>query len=209
MSIFILEKDLKKHKREIKKILENDGLIIYPTDTIYGLGCNSFSKNACEKLCKVKKINFNTPLIILIWSKRKGLSLISHPRKLFSDVAKAFWPAPLTIIAKANSHVPSWLVDKDSRLSIRLPASKTARFISKCLNKPIISTSANTHGNKPCSSIQEAYEIFKEEIDIYIDGGKLSGPPSTLIDISTSPAKIVREGAFPVKLIKEKFNSLI
>jgi len=206
MSIFISEKDLKKYKSEVKKILENDGLIIYPTDTIYGLGCNSFSKNAYEKLCEVKKINSKTPLIILVWSKRKALSLISHPRKLFSEIAKAFWPAPLTIIAKANSNIPSWLVDENSRLSIRFPATPAAQFIAKCLKKPIISTSANIHGNKPCNSIPEAYEIFKETIDIYVDAGELSSPTSTIIEISSYPAKIIREGAFPVSLIKEKFN---
>jgi len=185
--------------RNIKTILDclqNGGVIIYPTDTIYGLGCDIFQPKAIEKICRIKNLN----------PKKAQLSFICHDLSDMSQYCKSIdtplyrllkkhVPGPYTFILPASREVPRILKNKKETIGIRVPDNTIARTIVKELGHPIISTSLPGDLVEEYTDPELIYEKFKHLADIVINAGIGQMTPSTVIDCTHEPPEVIRLGA--------------
>lgn len=177
---------------EAIEILKAGGLLIYPTDTLYGLGCNALDEPALRSVFAVKKRPVSNPLSIAV----RDIEMMKEYADL-SDAAEkladAFLPGPLTVVLK-KKNLPDVLTGGLPKVGIRIPKSEIVLKLVKLMGAPITATSANISGNPPPTSAEEAISQIPEA-DIVLNGGRLEGGiPSTVIDLSGKP-KILREGA--------------
>ncbi|MEB3756856.1 MAG: threonylcarbamoyl-AMP synthase [Desulfurococcales archaeon] len=181
-----------KIRQLASEILSKDELIVYPTDTLYGLGTR-ITENGLRKVFTVKKRSENRKPPILISETHIALKLV-EPNDLLWDLATNFWPGPLTIVAKASANAPDPLRDW-GYIGIRLPNSCIARELARLAGGYIIGTSANISGKPTPSTIKKIYEIFGDTVQLYIDAGPRPGPASTVVIIEDDNIKVLRKGA--------------
>lgn len=183
----------KPEKRMIKsaiRVLENDGTVVYPTDTIYGLGVSIYSEKAIKKAYALKNRPYNKPLSVCL-SEIEDICKIAYLDKE-DDHIKDFLPGPFTIILKKKEHISSLLTAGRDKIGVRIPNNKICRELTRKF--PITATSANLSGKAVPESVDEVIEQFGDSVDLIIDGGKTKGIPSTVIDWTTHPPKILRKG---------------
>jgi L-threonylcarbamoyladenylate synthase len=177
-------------------ILEKDGIIVYPTDTIYGLGANIYSEKAIIKVFSIKKRDHSKPLSICI-SKIGDISKIAYLGEDEKLINKNL-PGPYTIILKKKEHVSPLLTADSERIGIRIPDYKICRELTRKF--PITSTSANISGEKVPVTAEEVAEQLGDQVDLVIDGGKIRGTPSTVVDCTKNPPEIIRKSNQEFKL---------
>lgn len=185
--------------RKIKQIvatLRKGGIIIYPTDTVYGMGCDISHPEAIERICQIKKINPQKAQLSFLCSNLSHLSeyckAIDTPLYRF---LKQYLPGPFTFILNASKNVPKLLRTKKDTVGIRVPDNKICNAILQELGNPILSTSLPIHELEYIyTNAEEIYEIFKNQVDIVIDGGEGGHIPSTVVNCTISPPEIIREG---------------
>lgn len=191
--------DLEKIK-EAAKIVKKGGLVAFPTETVYGLGALYDNADAVIKIYDVKKRSKNKPLTIHISSMKEleGFNCdIPHLAKVLMD---RFWPGPLTIILNTK--------DRKKTIAFRMPSNKIAKsFIENCRH-PIVAPSANKSGEKPPLKAEEVLKDLDGKIEAIIDGGPTDlGVESTIIDATSFPYRVVREGAIPKAVIQDAWGS--
>lgn len=170
-------------------ILENDGVIVYPTDTIYGLGANISSEKAIKKVYSLKGRDHSKPLSVCV----SGIDDIHKIAHLEADEKiKKMLPGPYTIILYRKENVSPLLTAGGEKIGIRIPDNVICRELTHKF--PITTTSANLSDKKVPESAREIIELWGDSVDLVIDSGKLQGNPSTVIDWTTHPPKILREG---------------
>lgn len=183
--------------QKITVCLKSGGIIIYPTDTAYALGCDATQVLALKKIFKIKKRDQDKtlPLIISSLTAANEWADFSGQEK---KIAEQYWPGPLTMILKARSSVLTKDVIKDGCLAMRVPDNKIAQDISFYLQAPLISTSANLAGSGTFYKIKDVLESLDSQIDLIdyiIDAGDLPEKGvSTIIKVDDSEIKIIREG---------------
>jgi len=181
---------MKDEVKKARKLIREGKLVVYPTDTLYGIGADAMNENAVRKVYFAKKRPFSMPLSIAV-SEIEEMNEYGKMNEFAYKIAERFLPGPLTIIVKKRDVIPD-IVAKE-KVGIRIPANEIARKIAR--NMPITSTSANIHGGPAPVSIEIANRQLGDKISLYIDIGKLPGTPSTVIDVSEGIIKIIREGA--------------
>lgn len=186
------------------EILKSGGVAAYPTETFYGLGVNALHEEAIKKIYAIKKRDFSQPLLILI-SHQDQLSLyvedVSEDARMLIE---RFWPGPLTLIFSASHHIPTVLLGETDKIAVRVSSDPIARALTRRLNFPITSTSANLSGSQSPVTPEEVSQQLGDTIDILIDGGRTpGGKPSTIIDVTFSPPRLVRGGAIPFELTEQ------
>jgi tRNA threonylcarbamoyl adenosine modification protein (Sua5/YciO/YrdC/YwlC family) len=187
--------------KEIERIvncLRNGGVIIYPTDTVYALGCDITQNKAIEKICKLKNIKPEKANFSFICSDLSHLSEFTKPipNQIFRVMKKAL-PGPYTFILEANSNVPKILKQERKTVGIRVPANVICREIINTLGNPLISTSLHDNSDdilEYFSDPEVIHQQYEERVDMVIDGGFGNIYPSTVIDCSSGEPVIVREG---------------
>ena len=190
---------------EILEVLSGGGLIVYPTETLYGLGGDATSEMVAFKTFRAKKRPFDLPLSVAV-SDMSMLRTVALADKLAERVIDRFTPGPLSVLLPKKSSLPSVIASSDETIAVRLPDHPIAMQIIESFG-PIISTSANTHGGQQPTSIEVAMEQLGDSVDIYIDGGEVPvGEPSTIVEISHGKVNVVRYGATPVEKIMEVVN---
>ena len=191
----------------IKKIAETvkqGKVIIYPTDTVYGLGANVYDKNVIERIYQIKGREKNHPFSIIIGNVLDLKELIEEIHQPAIILMEKFWPGALTLIFKSSLKLKDKLPVDRENIGVRLPNNKICGFLTKFCGYPIISTSANLSGGKAPYSIEEIPQEIKTSCDIIIDTGKIrSKGESTIIDVSTPIPKIIREGGIPMEEIRK------
>jgi L-threonylcarbamoyladenylate synthase len=191
MKILSLNKDADRKLKEASKILKKGGLVIYPTDTLYGLACNALDEKAILNVYDVKKRPLTKPLPIAVSSLEmmRRYAVVTEKAEV---LAKHFLPGALTIILNKKG-LPSALTANTDKVAIRIPNSKVALKLIELAGMPITATSANISGRPPPISAEEAAKQLRD-VDVVLDGGRLSARiPSTIIDLTGAP-KIIREG---------------
>jgi L-threonylcarbamoyladenylate synthase len=180
---------------KVINLLQQGGVGLLPTDTVYGLSCSALDQNAVAQLHKIKERDSAKPFIILI-SNLKILNMLSISENQ-ANVVKKYWPGALSVIFPAPS-APSWLQLGFQSLAVRLPAHTE---LTDLINKvgPIVSTSANLQSEPLVHSAQEAQKIFDNQLDFYVDVGQLDNPPSTLALLENGQLKVVRQGAVKIE----------
>lgn len=177
---------------EAVEILKKGGLVIYPTDTLYGLGCNALDELAIKSVFAVKKRPTSNPLSIAV-SDVEMMKEYAELPEAAEKLADAFLPGPLTIVLK-KKNLPDILTGGLAKVGIRIPNSDIALKLTELLGAPITATSANISGNSPPVSVEEAISQIPEA-DVILNRGPLrERVPSTIVDLSGKP-KILREGA--------------
>ena len=196
----VLKTNLKNIKTASETV-KRGGLAVYPTDTVYGLGCDPFNVKAVERVFKVKG-NRRKPLPILA-SDIRQVKEIAHLSREAEKAAKKFWPGPLTIVVpkKTTAALPYIVTCNFDSIGVRVPEHDSALQLIRLSGGLLVGTSANKIGEKPPKTAQEAVRQLGEEVDIYLDGGPAPlGVPSSLIDFTCKKPKLVRKG--PIKLIE-------
>jgi L-threonylcarbamoyladenylate synthase len=183
--------------KRVKEVLDHDGLIAYPTETVYGLGAN-LTVHAINKLISIKQRTESKYFSMLISNPAMVNDFIEGINKNAKILINRFWPGPLTLIMKLKKNLSSPLKQigsSDNKIGIRCSSHQIARQIVEYYKSPIISTSANISGQSPSTNVNDIKRYFKGEIELILnDGESLSLLPSTIIDVTGPEIKILREG---------------
>ena len=179
--------------------LKNGGVIIYPTDTIYGLGCDIFHKEAVERIYMIKN-ETDTKLFSFLCSDLKDISKYAKVSNFAYKSMKKLIPGPYTFVLPAAKEVPKKLWTKRKTVGIRVPDNAIARQLASELGNPIISTSATTRKGDLIFDPLELRTVFNNSVDLMLSMGALSGRPSSIIDLSGEEAEIIREGSGDVSI---------
>ena len=186
----------KRHINTVVDCLKNGGVIIYPTDTIYGLGCDIFQHHAIEKIAQIKNVLPQKAQLSFICYDLSDLSKytksISTP---LYRLLKEYLPGPYTFILPASKEVPKILQSKKNTIGLRVPDNNIAREIVKQLEHPILSASLPGEMVEEYTDPELIYENFKNLVDIVIDGGIGGTIPSTIIDCTKDEYEVLRMGA--------------
>lgn len=178
---------------ECVKSISNGGVIIFPTDTVYGVGCSAFKPKSINKIFKIKGRDFSKALPILIGNLEQ-IHIVTERLDCRSEkLIKTFWPGPLTIILPKNASLPPNLSLYET-VGIRMPKHPWLLELLK-LTGPLAATSANPSGSPEAKNVEEAVKTMDGKIDFIIDGGQSwSNLPSTVVDCRSAEIKILREG---------------
>ena len=194
---------------EIVALLRDGGIIAFPTDTAYGLGCDPFNERAVDRLFRLKGRPETKPILLVIDSIAMAES-ISRPSEMFEAVAKKFWPGPLTIVVEAKSAVPANVTAGTGTIGLRWPVAPVAIHLLQRFGKPITATSANRTGQPSAITPDEIGLQFGDRLDALVDGGLLPvRGGSTLLDITADPPVLLREGPVSYETLHDFFNGRI
>ncbi len=184
--------------REAGKVIRDGGLVVYPTDTVYGLGANPFNIEAVNRVFMAKRRPRNKPLPILV-SSIDVVSRIAEVNILARRIMEVFWPGPLTLVLPAKDIVPCIVTSCTGKIGVRMPKHDIALKIIEYAGGYVIGTSANLSGHSPPRTAAEAIEQLGDSVDLVIDAGPSPGGiPSTVIEIVGDTIKLVRRG--PISL---------
>lgn len=180
-------------------ILMRDGIVVYPTETVYGLGADAFSDEAIFKIYEAKHRPLGMPVSIAV-SDFDMLAAVAHVEPWMETFIQSFLPGPVTVVLAARNSVPEALTGGTGMIGIRIPAHPLAQQLIERFDSPITATSANLHGAKDPQVPDECTVRH----DFLLDGGRLPGTPSTVVDL---PARtIIRAGAQIDKIAKFLVN---
>ncbi len=199
MKIIRFDKGLSKSNIELTvRILQKGGIVVYPTETVYGLGTLATHEKGIKDIFIIKQRSYQKPLPILIGKKdhlSKWVKYIPERAVLLID---KFWPGPLTILFEASHRLPKTLLGGSDKVAIRLSSHPFLQLLFDIIEIPLVTTSANLSGHPPTYTIKEAFSQLGDQVDLYIDSGRLEySLPSTIVDITGKEPKILREGAIP------------
>jgi tRNA threonylcarbamoyl adenosine modification protein (Sua5/YciO/YrdC/YwlC family) len=181
--------------KQVVEVLKGGGTIIYPTDTIYGLGCDIFQQKAIERICTIKGVQPEKARLSFICYDLSDLS--QYAKQLNTSVyrsLKLHLPGPYTFILQASKQVPKLLKTKKDTVGIRIPDNKIARAIVHELGNPILSATLPGEFVEDYTDPEIIQERFGKQVDLVIDGGIGGMIPSTIIDFTTEEPEVVREG---------------
>ena len=175
------------------KALSDSEIIVYPTDTLYGLGADIYNNEAVDKIFKIKKRPKSDPLSVAVssFSEMEKIAIVDDKVKHLVD---AFLPGKLTLILKKKSVIPDIITAGLDKVAVRIPNNEVAL---KLLSRfgPLTATSANIHGLETPGIISEINMQFKGDVAVYLDDGCLNGKASTIVDVTSDKPIIIREGA--------------
>ena len=175
--------------------LQRGDVIVFPTETLYGLGVDAFNSAAVEKVCQLKGRDPNSPFPVLVSDREMLLTLVVGVPPLAEKLMARFWPGPLTIVLPARNDIPRPLVNSGGGVGVRISSQPLATELLKALGRPLTATSANPPGKPPARKVQAAKEYFADRIDIFVDGGALkSKTGSTVVEVVGDTLKIIRAG---------------
>ncbi|MHA1779691.1 MAG: L-threonylcarbamoyladenylate synthase [Candidatus Thorarchaeota archaeon] len=205
-TVVLTESNVEEIVRHAAEILRNGGVIVYPTDTSYGIGCDPRIPEALDRLIEIKRRNpdLGVPLLFANLNQCKQYHEFTA---LELALTRLFWPGALTIVVSALADLPPKISGKRNSIAIRIPNHVIPRRISKAIDGPIVGTSANRSGGPSPFDVTTAREQLGDEVDLYIDGGRSQNEKnSTIIGVEAgTPAniRVYREGAVSVKQLTE------
>ncbi len=207
---FRMESD---HAREAPRVaahLRRGGLIAYPTETVYGLGC-ALEPEPLERLAALKGRDERKPFLLLVLdaAQAEGLEWTDAARRL----ASAFWPGPLTLALRATRSFPARVVGPGGAVAVRATAHAGVRAILAALGGPITSTSANLPGEPPADRVERVVRVIESlgaPEDLWVlDGGRLpASPPSTIVDCSGARPRVLRHGAVAMDALRDAVDEI-
>ena len=200
MKTRVIQVDPKAPQAEVIKqaceTLRRGGLVAFPTDTLYALGGNALDPKAIERVHTVKGRHHGKPLSVLVPSVEAAAGLATRLPDGVRDLMRASWPGALTVVVKAAPSIPGVLTASSGTVGLRMPAGAVAQALLTAFGGPIIGTSANKAGGADPADAKTVQKAIGGQIDLILDGGRVTlGVPSTVLDCTTQPARILREGA--------------
>jgi L-threonylcarbamoyladenylate synthase len=199
----VIAKDNPETREQAAAIVAAGGVIAFLTDTFYGLGANPLNADAVRKVKNLKGREDNKPILILI-SDLPEVDRFIEQAEFFKLVARKHWPAPLTLIGAARSFVLDDLTAGTKSLGVRLPDDANVRTLVRTCGGALTATSANPSSEPPARTATEVANYFSTGLDLIVDGGDATvTEPSTVLDVTTTRARIVREGLITRETLKE------
>lgn len=199
------EENLDMKIKEAATVVKRGGVIIYPTDTVYGIGCDPFNSNAVRKLFKIKGRGPG-PVPILVSSLRDAESIADFSRRAV-QIARNYWPGPLTLVLTERGKLPAIVCGDNATVGLRIPQNPLTLKLIVLSGGFLVGTSANKSGHKPARTAEEAVADLSVDIDYVLDGGPAElGIESTVLDISTDEPKILRLGAAKISLKENRLS---
>ncbi|MFC2076923.1 L-threonylcarbamoyladenylate synthase [candidate division KSB1 bacterium] len=184
--------------------LSGGGIVVIPTDTFYGLAVDPMNSRAVERLFGLKGRDRNKPLILLTAEIEAAFRLTSERSKAETELARRLWPGPVTIIFRADLSVPVSVTVGRGTVGLRVPASDSVRAILRRWGGPLTAPSANRQGSPPPDRVEKIDPEIIDGVDLVIDDGRLpGGAPSTLLDLTVRPPRVLRPGALPESRIAD------
>lgn len=177
----------------IVQLLSDGGVVAYPTDTTYGIGCSIFNKKGIERIYRMKQRDHKKPFSFICPS----LSEVSKYARVSNSafkILKRFLPGPYTFVLEASREVPDLLITKQKTVGIRMPDNKICLEIVQMLGNPIITTSANLSGEEPVGDPNLIDENFGNLLDLIVDGGTLTTDVSSVVSLINEPPEVLRAG---------------
>ena len=184
----------KRYINKAVEVLKKGGVIIYPTDTVYGFGCDIFNKAAVERIYSIKN-ETGTKLFSFLCPDLKDISKYAKVSNYAYKAMKKHLPGPYTFVLPAAREVPKKLWTKRKTVGIRVPDNEIARTLSSELGNPIISTSVTTRLGQVVYDPMEIRLMFNIHVDLMLGNGALSGEPSSIVDLSDDEPEVIREGS--------------
>jgi tRNA threonylcarbamoyl adenosine modification protein (Sua5/YciO/YrdC/YwlC family) len=178
---------------QVTAVLEQGGVIAYPTDTTYGIGCSIFSKKGVERIYEIKQREKKKPFSFIC----PTLSEVAHYAKVSNyafKLMKRLLPGPYTFVMDATQIVPDLLVTKQKTVGIRIPDNRICLAVVTALGHPIVTTSANLSGEEPIGDPREVFRSMGRQLDLVIDGGILSADVSSVVSLLHDTPVVLRKG---------------
>ena len=185
------------------KIIKNGGIVVFPTETVYGIGTNGLDKNAVAKLFEVKQRPLNKPISLLV----NNIDMINKISKDITELEyaliKEFFPGPLTIILKKKEIVPNIVTSNSDTVGVRMPSNEIALKLIEFSGVPLATPSANISGKPSGTNLDDITKDFNEKVDLFINGGPSQiGLSSTIVKVINGIPHILRQGSITEEQIK-------
>jgi len=192
------------------KVLKEGGLVAFPTETVYGLGCNALDEEAISKIFEVKGRPGDNPLIIHISEIEMLDALVKEYSGVVKKVISKFWPGPLTIVFKSSDLVPTSVTAGLDTVAVRMPSNAIAQKLIEIADVPVAAPSANLSGKPSPTSAKHVIDDLSGEIECIIDGGDCEvGLESTVLDMSSDQPTILRPGGVTIEELRKVIPSVI
>ena len=177
--------------------LRAGGVVVFPTESVYGLGVDASSPDAVTRLVAVRGREPGKPILVLVQDAAMAETLSAGFPPAALVLAHRFWPGPLTLVVPARAGLPEPLTAGTGTIGVRVPGHPAAAALVAGLGAPLTAPSANPPGQEPPRRLEEARRYFGAAVDAYVDGGELPGSASTVVAVDDERVRIVREGLIP------------
>lgn len=187
---------------QVTAVLEQGGVIAYPTDTTYGIGCSIFSKKGVERIYQIKQRERKKPFSFIC----PTLSEVARYAKVSNyafKLLKRLLPGPYTFVLEASSVVPDLLQTKQKTVGIRMPDNAICLALVTALGHPIVTTSANLSGEEPIGDPRDVFRTMGKQLDVVVDGGVLSANVSSVVSLLGDVPELLRKGVGDVSWCRE------
>jgi L-threonylcarbamoyladenylate synthase len=188
--------------------LKRGDVIVFPTETVYGLGADALNPAAVEKVFQLKGRNPDTPIPIIVADQAMLKDLVEEIPPIARKLMERFWPGPLTLVLPAVPGTPKQLLNRTGGIGVRISSEAIATQLARELGRPLTATSANLSGQQAAFTIEQAHNYFDGEIEIFLDGGKLpSKIGSSVVEVIDGRIKIIRAGEISLEQLAATVGS--
>lgn len=188
------------------EVLRNGGIVIFPTETVYGIGTNAYCEKSVEKIYEIKERPEEKPLSILVSNVNEISKYAIINNSMEEQIIKNFMPGPITIILEKRPEVFNYITSGKNTIGIRIPNNKIILKILEALKLPIVAPSANISGHPSGIELNEILPDFENKVDICIDGGKSElSESSTIVQVVDNEIKVLRQG----KILKQDIENIL
>jgi len=176
--------------------LKRGEVIVFPTETFYGLGADALNSAAAEKVVSLKGRSLESPIAVIVADRGMLEEVVAEVPPVALRLIERFWPGPLTLVLPAKRNLPAPLLNSSGGVGVRVSSHPVATRLARELGRPLTATSANPSGKEPARSVAEARSYFASKVDIFLEGGWLGGKKgSTVVEIGRRGVlRIIREG---------------
>lgn len=176
--------------------LRRGEVIVFPTETFYGLGADALDPGAVERVVRLKGRQSESPIAVIVADVAMLKEIVTDVSPIAARLIEIFWPGPLTLVLPARAGLPGPLLNRDGGIGVRISSHPLAASLAQELGRPLTATSANPTGKEPARTVQEARSYFSDRLEFFLDGGRLEGREgSTVAGVARDQLKIIREGA--------------
>ena len=192
------------------EVIQAGGVVVYPTDTLYGIGANAWNTGAVRRVQAIKRRPEEKPVLVIVHSAGAALALTDEVTKSGRALMDSFWPGPLTLLLRCGVHAPVAVTGGSGKIGVRVPSNRLCLRLSELGGCPLTSTSANISGEAAPGSVQEIEQALGPGVDLFIDGGVLPRAlPSTVVDVSEPVPHLVREGVISYEDLKRIVSTIL
>ena len=177
------------------QVLKGGDVIVFPTETLYGLGADALNDAAVEKVFQLKGRDPRNPIPVLVADQEMLHTLVTKIPTVAQKLMDRYWPGPLTLVLPGRKNIPKPLCNPTGGVAVRISSQPIAALLIKGLGRPLTATSANPSGKEPARTLHEAKTYFADRVELFVDGGTLTSKSgSTVVEVIEDNVKVVREG---------------